>query len=63
MSKFDDNLREGAGVANHNYNKKKDTHPDFTGAIKINGVVYKVSAWSKTDRNGMPSLSITAIEK
>jgi len=63
MNRFEHNLKEGAGVANHNYNKKKDTHPDFTGAIKIGGVIYKVSAWSQTDRNGMQSLSIVATEK
>ena len=30
-----------------NERKEKDTHPDFTGSINVEGVEYWLSAWSR----------------
>ncbi len=30
-----------------NDKKEKDSHPDFTGALDVNGVAYWVSAWKR----------------
>lgn len=40
-----------------NNKKEKDTHPDFTGEIKINGEIFWISAWQKQDKNGSPYFS------
>lgn len=41
---YDDNNR---GAIWKNERKEKDTHPDFTGSAKIDGVDYWVSAWKR----------------
>lgn len=46
---YDDNNR---GAIWKNEKKEKDTHPDFTGSAKIDGVEFWVSAWKrKPDAN------------
>lgn len=32
-----------------NEKKEKDTHPDFTGSLNVNGVDYWVSAWKRKE--------------
>ena len=32
-----------------NKKKEKDTHPDFTGSLDVNGVAYWVNAWKRKD--------------
>lgn len=32
-----------------NDKKAKDTHPDFTGSLNVNGVEFWVSAWKRKD--------------
>ena len=35
-----------------NRRKQKETHPDYTGEIKIDGKLYWLNAWQKETRNG-----------
>jgi len=41
LERLDDN----AGNLNRNFNKFKETSPDFGGFIKVENKVYRVSAW------------------
>jgi len=54
-----DNTNRGAIWKNDK--KEKDTHPDFTGSLDVNGVQYWVSAWKrKPDQNEKhPALSFS----
>jgi hypothetical protein len=45
MKQFD---RTNTGTLGRNTRKEKDSHPDFTGQININGVDYWLSGWTKT---------------
>ena len=45
-----------------NTRKTKDTHPNMTGSIRINGVDYWLSGWTKT-KDGNKWLSISVQEK
>jgi len=42
-----DNTNRGAVWRNEK--KEKDTHPDFTGSLNVDGVEYWVSAWKRKD--------------
>lgn len=44
-------LKDGQGSLFKN-NKTKDTQPDYTGEVKINNKVYRLSAWIKEGKNG-----------
>jgi hypothetical protein len=46
MADYDNNNR---GSIWKNEKKDKDTHPDFTGSLNVNGVEYWVSAWKRKD--------------
>lgn len=56
-------LRENSGSLFKNKNKKKDTHPNATGDAMIGGVVYRISAWTKKDKNGDPWQSLSFEQK
>lgn len=58
-----DNTNRGAIWKNNK--KEKDTHPDFTGSLNVNGVDYWVNAWRRKDDAGekAPALSFTVREK
>lgn len=43
--------KEGTGVLFVN-EKKKDTHPDLKGKVKINGKDYEIAAWVKDGAKG-----------
>lgn len=38
-----------SGTLGKNKRKEKDTHPDYTGQVNINGVDYWLNAWLKTN--------------
>jgi hypothetical protein len=40
--------RTNTGILARNDRKQKETHPDFTGNINVNGVEYWLSGWIKT---------------
>lgn len=46
MADYDNNNR---GSIWKNEKKDKDTHPDFTGSLNVDGVEYWVSAWKRKD--------------
>lgn len=52
------NLPEGRGHLHLTKEKKTDASPDMNGNVKINGDIYKVSAW-KQEKNGKKYLSIS----
>lgn len=54
-----DNTNRGAIWPNKR--KEKDTHPDFTGSLDVDGTEYWVSAWrrKKDAKDGAPSLSFS----
>lgn len=41
-----------------NDRKQKETQPDFTGSIDVNGVVYWLSGWKEMTANGKKRLSV-----
>lgn len=55
--------REGQGSLFNNKYKEKDNHPDFTGEIMINDVVYKLSGWKKRAQSGNQYVSLSAKKK
>jgi hypothetical protein len=44
--------REGCFSVFINDRKTKDTQPDYTGTLKLNGREYRVAAWWKEGRDG-----------
>lgn len=58
MSEFDPTNR---GSIWKNEKKEKDSHPDFTGSLNVDGVEYWVSAWKKKPgaSEKAPSLSFS----
>lgn len=41
-----------SGILSRNERKEKDTHPDHTGQLNVEGVDYYVSAWIKERKDG-----------
>jgi hypothetical protein len=41
-----------AGIISRNERKEKDTHPDFSGTINVDGIEYWLSGWTKEGRAG-----------
>ena len=46
MTEYDNTNR---GSIWKNEKKEKDTHPDFTGSLNVNGVEFWVSAWKRKE--------------
>lgn len=56
-------LKEGQGSLFKNERREKDTHPNLTGKIKVAGVVYWISGWTKDGEKGKwISLSVKPTE-
>lgn len=61
MTKYDNT---NTGVLFHNDRKEKDTHPDRTGTINVEGVEYFLNGWLKDGKRGQfVSLSIKKKDK
>lgn len=50
MSQQYDNTN--SGILAKNERKDKDTHPDLSGSINVDGREYWLSAWRKTGKSG-----------
>ena len=60
MTDFDPN---NSGALFVNNRKEKETHPDRTGSLNVEGKDYWISGWLKKDRNGNPYLSLSVRPK
>jgi len=49
MTTYDNTNR---GILGRNKRKEKDTHPDFSGSINVEGHDYWLSGWLKENANG-----------
>ena len=49
MTTYDNTNR---GILGRNKRKEKDTHPDFSGSINVDGHDYWLSGWLKENANG-----------
>lgn len=57
MSNYDN-----SGALFKNYKKEKESQPDLTGKITVNGVDYNLSGWSNTTKGGEKYISIKVSE-
>lgn len=46
-----------------NDNKKTEKHPDFTGSIDVEGVIYWLSGWKAMTEDGRKRLSVAVTKQ
>jgi uncharacterized protein (DUF736 family) len=51
--------RPNSGSLFPNDRKEKETHPDLTGTIDVDGVAYWINGWSKTSAGGKEFISLS----
>lgn len=61
MSKEYDNTNRGSLFDNDK--KEKETHPDFTGSINVDGKEYWLNGWKKTSKAGKRFFSLSVKPK
>lgn len=56
-------VKNNTGSLFENRQKLKNTHPDLTGVVKIDGVDYRIAAWKTVSAKGVEyhSLAFTEI--
>lgn len=52
-------IKDNTGKAFINNYRTMESHPNFKGKLKVDGVVKDVSIWKKLDKNGKEFLSIS----
>tara|TARA_X000001388_G_scaffold25996_1_gene18238 strand:+ start:2922 stop:3125 length:204 start_codon:yes stop_codon:yes gene_type:complete len=61
MSKEYDNTNSGALFKNAN--KEKETQPDMSGEVNVEGKEFRIAAWSNESKKGVKYLSLKISEK
>lgn len=56
-------IRDNSGSMFKNRRKEKDSHPDMTGEIMVEGKLYWFNAWRKVDKNNNPWYSFAVKPK
>jgi hypothetical protein len=56
-------LKEGQGTIFKNRRKEKETHPDWSGELKLGGKIYYISMWDKESEKAGPWFSVSTKEK
>lgn len=51
--------KENSGSLFKNERKQQPNHPDFTGSINVEGVIWRLSGWKKTSKAGKGYLSLS----
>lgn len=60
MSQYDNTNR---GVLFKNDRKEKDTQPDYTGSLNVDGVEFFLDAWLKDSQSGRRFMSVSVKRK
>lgn len=53
-------MKDGQGSLFKNDRKEKETQPDYTGKIMVNGTMYQLAAWVKESKSGLKFMSLNA---